>query len=69
MFYISAAYTLAEVEDPRFIKGRCAQIILKGKSVGIVGEINPLVLESWGIGVPCAACEINLDLILDLKGE
>jgi phenylalanyl-tRNA synthetase beta chain len=65
MFYISAEYTLAEAEDPRFIKGRCAQIISKGKNIGIIGEINPLVLENWGIGVPCVACEINLDLILE----
>ena len=66
MFYISADYTLAEAEDPRFIKGRCAQIISKGKNIGIVGEVNPVVLENWGIGVPCAACEINLDLISEL---
>ena len=64
MFYISADYTLAETEDPRFIKGRCAQIISKGKNIGIIGEIDPQVLENWGITVPCAVCEINLDLIL-----
>jgi phenylalanyl-tRNA synthetase beta chain len=63
MFYISADYTLAETEDPRFIKGRCAQIISKSKNIGIIGEVNPFVLENWGIGVPCAICEINLDLI------
>ena len=64
MFYISADYTLAETEDPRFIKGRCAQIILKGKNIGIIGEIDPQVLENWGIGVPCSVCEINLDMII-----
>ena len=69
MFYISADYTLVEAEDDRFIKGRCAQIISKGKNAGIIGEINPLVLENWGIGAPCAACEVNLDLISALKGE
>jgi len=69
MFYISADYTLVEAEDDRFIKGRCAQIISKGKNAGIIGEINPLVLENWGIGAPCAVCEVNLDLISALKGE
>ncbi len=69
MFYISADYTLAEAEDPRFIKGRCAQIISKNKNIGIIGEINPQVLENWGIQMPCAACEINLDLIMQAKGE
>jgi len=65
MFYISAEYTIVEAEDARFIKGRCAKIISKGKNIGIIGEINPLVLENWGIGAPCAVCEINLDLILN----
>ncbi|MCL2293814.1 MAG: phenylalanine--tRNA ligase subunit beta [Spirochaetes bacterium] len=64
MFYISVDYTLEEAEDGRFIKGRCAQIISNGKIIGIMGEINPQVLENWGISVPCAACEINLDLLL-----
>ena len=29
-----------------------------------MGEINPVVLENWGIQVPCAACELDLDKIL-----
>ncbi len=64
MFYISAEYTLKEADDPRFMKGRCARIISRGKDIGVMGEINPAVLENWGIQMPCAACEINLDLIM-----
>ncbi len=63
-YYIGAEYTLKEAEDPRFITGRCAKVISGGKEVGIMGEINPVVLENWGIQVPCAACELNLDIIL-----
>ncbi|MBR5017089.1 MAG: phenylalanine--tRNA ligase subunit beta, partial [Spirochaetia bacterium] len=63
-YYIGAEYTLKEAEDPRFITGRCAKVISNGKEVGIMGEINPVVLENWGIQVPCAACELNLDIIL-----
>ena len=66
-YYMGADYTLKEAEDSRFITGRCAKIISGGKEVGIMGEINPVVLENWGIQVPCSACEVDLDIILKNK--
>ena len=64
MFFLKKEYTLGEVaEDPRFIPGRCAYILVGGKAVGIFGEIHPQVLESWGVGYPTVACEIDLDLL------
>ena len=63
-FYLAKDYTLEETEDPRFIPGRCANIVSDGKVVGIMGEIHPLVLENWGIGMPCTASEVNLDRIM-----
>lgn len=60
-------YSLGEVAgDPRFIPGRCAHILYGGKVVGIFGEIHPQVLESWAVGVPMVACEIDLDLLREL---
>ena len=64
-FYLSKDYTLEETEDPRFIPGRCANIVSDGKVAGIMGEVHPAVLENWGIGVPCTASEVNLDLIME----
>ncbi len=69
MFYLSAGYTLKESDDPRFIRGRCAAIMCGGRKVGIMGEIHPQVLENWGIQMPCAACEVNLDLVMQLLGS
>ncbi len=63
-FYLSKDYSLEEAEDPRFISGRCANIVSCGKLVGIMGEIHPAVLENWGIGVPCTAAEVNLDFLM-----
>ncbi len=64
MFFLKKEYILGEVaEDPRFIPGRCAYILVGGKAVGIFGEIHPQVLESWGVGYPTVACEIDLDLL------
>ncbi|MBT3271911.1 MAG: phenylalanine--tRNA ligase subunit beta [Spirochaetales bacterium] len=66
-YYLSKEYTLTESEDPRYITGRCADIIFGDQKVGSIGEVNPQVLVNWGIEVPCAACEIDLDYLLAVK--
>ena len=43
-----------------FMEGRCAEVILDGKSVGVLGEIIPLALENFKLRMPVAAFEINL---------
>ncbi|HVO38366.1 MAG TPA: phenylalanine--tRNA ligase subunit beta [Spirochaetia bacterium] len=62
-YYLSLEPELRPREDPRFIPGRAAEIRVKGKSVGFMGEVHPRVLESWGIQMPCAAVELYLDLM------
>jgi len=67
MYFMRADYTLKAPEnDPRFISGRCAQIIVKGHNVGTFGEVHPSVLESWGCGMPVIVCEIDLDSLMQL---
>jgi len=63
MYYISAEYTLAESSDPRFIPGRRADVMVKGKKVASFGEVHPGILENWGITVPCAAGEFTLNFL------
>ena len=64
-YYLSLDYSLKEAEDPRFISGRCADIMYNNKQIGIMGEINPEVLDRWGIEMPCAAAEIDIDFLID----
>jgi phenylalanyl-tRNA synthetase beta chain len=64
-YYLGLEYSLEEVEDSRFITGRTGQIIYNNKSVGIMGEIHPDVLENWGIQTPCACVEIDLDYLFE----
>ena len=64
MYYLSREYELTESDDDRFIPGRAATILVGGAIVGVFGELHPQVLENWGIGVPCTACEIDLDRLL-----
>jgi phenylalanyl-tRNA synthetase beta chain len=54
-------YELKKHDHESFIKGRSAEVIAKGESVGIIGEIHPQVLNNWGIEKPTAAFEIDID--------
>jgi phenylalanyl-tRNA synthetase beta chain len=63
-FYLSREFTLRDTEDPRFIPGRVGEIIYQGRAVGLVGEIHPAVLANWGIQMPCAGAELELDALL-----
>jgi phenylalanyl-tRNA synthetase beta chain len=68
-FYLNLEFDPAEVDDSRFIAGRCAAIIVEGEQVGVYGEMHPQVLTNWGIQMPCSACEINLDALLAAKDK
>ncbi|MFP4376268.1 MAG: phenylalanine--tRNA ligase subunit beta [Spirochaetales bacterium] len=66
MYYLSREYEVRECEDPRFIPGRQAEVIVNGRPVGVFGELHPQVLENFGVTVPATACEINLARLLAL---
>jgi len=60
-------WQIKETTHPSFIEGRAGKITVAGSEVGIVGEVNPLVLEAWKLENPTAAFEINLQKILQTK--
>jgi phenylalanyl-tRNA synthetase beta chain len=51
------------VESPFFMAGRCAEVIVDGKVVGVIGEVTPLALENFKLRVPVAGFEINLSAL------
>lgn len=64
LYFLDHPYDVKETADPRFIPGRQAAILIKGKQVGIFGEVHPSVLENWAVTVPCVAGEIDLEELL-----
>jgi phenylalanyl-tRNA synthetase beta chain len=52
--------------QPIFINGRCANIIVDDKYLGIIGEITPLAIDNFKIRVPVVAFELNLSRLLQL---
>jgi len=63
-YYLAKEYEVEESGDPRFIPGRGASILYKGKAIGVFGEIHPGVLENWGLVVPCSAGEIDIEALI-----
>jgi phenylalanyl-tRNA synthetase beta chain len=60
-------WQIKETAHPSFIEGRAGRIIVDNLDMGIVGEINPAVLEAWKLENPVAAFEVNLQRILNSK--
>ncbi len=68
-YYLNREYSLRETTDPRFIPGRSAEIYYGDVKAGIFGEVNPEVLENWGIQMPSSIVEIDLDILLQEDKE
>ena len=63
---LDAEYSLKEVKDKSFIEGRVGEILVKGKKLGIIGEINPKVICNFGLEYPVACFELNVNALMDL---
>ncbi|MEE0133168.1 MAG: phenylalanine--tRNA ligase subunit beta [Treponema sp.] len=64
LHFLDHQYTVTEANDPRFIPGRQANIMVNNKVVGIFGEVHPTVLENWAITVPCVAGELDIEELM-----
>ncbi len=64
LYFLDHGYEVKETNDPRFIPGRQAAVIIKGKQIGFFGEVHPSVLENWAITVPCVAGELDIEELL-----
>ena len=60
-------WQIKDTAHPSFIQGRAGTVIVDGSEVGIVGEVNPVVLEAWKLENPVAAFEVNFKKILEKK--
>jgi phenylalanyl-tRNA synthetase beta chain len=66
-YYLGRQHALVPLEDPRLIPGRCASVLSAGDTqsrLGVIGEVHPEVLDNFGIQMPCAAVELDLDAVM-----
>ncbi len=52
---------------PSFIEGRVGAVMVNGVNVGVLGEVNPQVLEAWNLENPVAALEISMQEVVQSK--
>ncbi len=57
---LGVAWQIKSTSHPSFIDGRTGAVVVNGVDVGVVGELNPCVLEAWKLENPTAAFEVNL---------
>jgi len=55
----------ATLANPIFESGRSASVLVNGKQIGIIGEINSKTIENYKIRVPVVGFEITLSDFLD----
>ena len=60
-------YHLEDTDDEMFISGRRALIKINDFPIGKIGEINPSILNNFGIEVPSAGLEIDLTKLPNLR--
>ncbi len=54
-------YSLKNSSHPSMIKGRCGDIVVGGKKIGFIGEVDPVVLQNWGLEKPVAVFEMGIE--------
>jgi len=60
--YLDVTYSAAE--NPTFHPGRCAQVVLNGQVLGVLGELHPLVQANYDVPSPILAADLELDALL-----
>lgn len=57
---LGVPFSLRARKHPSFIPGRCADVLLRNRPAGMVGEIHPQVLNNFGLKMPVAALELDV---------
>lgn len=59
--------TFAPAEDPRFVKGACAELLIDGKRAGFLGEIADSLSRGMHLQTPLYIAVIQLPALLNAK--
>jgi len=62
-------WQIKAAKHPSFLEGRTAVIQIKGKKLGVLGEVHPEVLNKFEIENPTAAFEIDLEALIKQKSR
>jgi phenylalanyl-tRNA synthetase beta chain len=60
-------FTLRPISHPSFLDGRTGSILIGDQQVGVIGEVQPQVIQNWYLENPVAAMELDLDRLFEIK--
>ncbi|ABP96262.1 MULTISPECIES: phenylalanine--tRNA ligase subunit beta [Metallosphaera] len=60
---LGVAPSYRRFESDIFMKGRSAEVVVKGETIGRLGEANPELLRSFGLLYPVLLAELDLDAL------
>ena len=63
---LDTTFETKAAEHSSFISGRSADIFYNGKTVGQIGEVSPLLIDSFKIKMPVAAFDLDLTELLQI---
>ena len=66
LFYLNLPYSLEPNCHPSFLEGRSGWITSQGRSIGLIGELHPEVLEQWQVGMPTVVFELEVNAVAEL---
>ncbi len=61
-----AVYTAVK-DNPSYHPGRCAAVSIDGVEIGVMGQVHPLVAQSYGIDSEIYCAELNFTKMLQLR--
>ena len=64
-YYLGHPYQLDPLAHPSFLDGRAGRILCDGRTLGVIGELHPEVLEQWQVAMPCVAFEFAVDRLVE----
>ncbi len=63
MRVLNIDFNVEKYSHDMFIPGRSARILLNNEVLAVLGEINPVILQSLGINYPVALAEIRVEVL------
>jgi phenylalanyl-tRNA synthetase beta chain len=66
---LGLAVTTRRIEWGPWHPGRCAEILLDGRRIGLAGEFHPRVVSTLGLPTGTVAAECNLDILVTAAQE
>ncbi len=65
---ISGARFVADAGNPSYHPGRCADILVSGETIGVLGQIHPRVMRNYSSDFEAFCAQLSFDALFRLRG-